>query len=71
MRIKGKKLTVSQKNILKNNGISQPDDYLYVKMETINLGDGRRLSQRCPKVENMVVIHRETGDVKRVQVKEV
>lgn len=71
MRIKGKKLTVSQKNILQNNGISQPDDYLYVKMETINLGDGRRLNQRCPKIENMVVIHRETGDVKRVQVKEV
>lgn len=71
MRIRGKKLTVSQKNILKNNGISQPDDYLYIKMETVNLGGGRRLTQGCPKVENMVVIHRETGEVKRIPTKEV
>lgn len=71
MRIRGKKLTVSQKNILKNNGISQPDDYLYIKMETVNLGGGRRLTQGCPKVENMVVIHRGTGEVKRIPTKEV
>lgn len=71
MRIRGKKLTVNQKNILVQNHIAEPDDYLYVKMETVNLGGGRRLTQGCPKVENMVVIHRETGEVKRVPTKEV
>lgn len=71
MKIRGKNLTVSQKTILAKNGIGEPDDYLYVKMETVNLGGGKRLTQGCPKVENMVVIHRETGEVKRIPTKEV
>lgn len=71
MKIRGKNLTVSQKTILVKSGISEPNDYLYVKMETVNLGGGRRLTQGCPKVENMIVIHRETGEVKRIAVKEV
>lgn len=71
MKIRGKKLTVSQKNILVKNGINEPDDYLYVKIETVNLNGDKHLTQDCPKIEKLVVIHRETGEVKRLHIKEV
>lgn len=71
MKIRGKNLTVNQKKMLVQNHIIDPDNYLYVKMETINLGSSKRLSQGCPKVEIMVVIHRNTGVVERIPVKEV
>lgn len=71
MKIRGKKLTVSQRRILINNGIKEPDDYLYVKTETVNLNGGKRLNQNCPKIDKLVIIHRETGVVKRITIHEV
>lgn len=66
MKIRGKKLTSSQRRILTNSGIQNPDDYLYVKTEVINLGGKKHLDQNCPKIENIIVIHRENGEVKRI-----
>lgn len=65
MRIRGKKINISQRNALMNNGITNPDDYLYTKTEVVNMNGGKRLNHDCAKLEQFVFIHRETGDVIR------
>lgn len=68
MKIRGKKLTFSQRNILMNNNINNTDDYLYVKMETICDDGDKHLKQNIGKIQRMVIVNRETGEIKKVNV---
>lgn len=65
MKIRGKKINVSQRKALTDYGITNPDDYLYTKTEVVNMNGGKRLNHDCAKLERYVFIHRETGEIIR------
>lgn len=68
MKIKGKRLTVAQHDLLKVNGFNSAM-FLYVKTAVYNEGEenkkksGQRLMHGNKKSEYLVFINKETGEV--------
>lgn len=65
---RGKKLTFAQRNILTQNKITDPDDYLYLKMETVSDDGDKHLKQNSSKIQRIVVIHKESGEIKKINI---
>ena len=67
MKIKGKKITNSQRKLLAANGFDS-NQYLYVKSAVYNEGDensnksGQNLSANISKVEYLIFVNKETGE---------
>lgn len=68
MKIRGKKLTFAQRNILMKNNIKNTDDYLYVTIETICDDGDKHLKQNVEKIQRIVIVNRETGEIKKVNI---
>ena len=76
MKIKGKRLTIAQHNLLKANGFDSKL-YLYLKTSVYNRGEennkkaGQRLTQGTSKVEYQIFVHRETGEEIKCEIRKV
>lgn len=68
MRNRGKKLTFAQRNILSQNNITNPEDYLYLKMETVADDGDKHLKQNSLKIQRIVVVHKETGEIIKINI---
>lgn len=63
---KGKKLSYTQREIMKRNGIKDCSDWLYVKQETTNEDGTKNLSLKSNKISLMVVRNVVTGEEKKI-----
>lgn len=68
MKIRGKKFTVAQIETLKANGVNDYADYLLHSIKHVSDDGSKRLGQHGSKTEVMTIIHRETGELKDVEI---
>lgn len=64
---KGKKLTYKQREIMKDNGITDCTEWRYIKLETLE-SDSKHLKPGTAKSVFMVVKNIHTGEKIKVQV---
>ena len=68
MKIKGKKLSYNQRTFLHDNGINDSENWLFVTTEVIDQSGYKRLSKNDPKVTNMIIQNKVTGEIKKIQM---
>ena len=59
--IKGRKLTVSERKILKKNKINDPENYLYLKIDVVDSDGNKSTSHFRDKEKYLVVRNKETN----------
>ena len=73
MRIKGQKLTVAQRNNLKDKGVADDilNNYLLKKIKHVCRDGNKSPSRLKDKIEIYEMIHKETGHITEISVREV
>ena len=68
-RIKGKKFTVAQLNLINATDPSiNTNDYLYHSTESIDDAGHKCAAKNSSKTRYMNIIHRETGEIKKIAI---
>lgn len=65
-KIRGKKLTRQQHNILNLNGIKDTENWLYVKTETTKPNGDKSPSRNDEKITSLVFQNKDTGEIFKV-----
>lgn len=63
--MKGRKLSVAERKILKKNKISDPENYLYLKIDVVDVDGNKSTSHFRDKEKYLVVRNKETNEEKR------